>query len=139
MYAGRQAGLRLQHDRERNALRLLLDDDTRQAATSLRVPGVVDVAANGRLVGIELRTGLDERQLADALVAWMHDPVAGEFVSLEGGGALYIELTAGDADEQSRASEVELEMDLEAGGELVAISIPRRGAGYEISYPSGNR
>jgi uncharacterized protein YuzE len=131
--------LRLQHDRERNALRLLLDDDSRQAVTRLTVAGVVDVAANGRLVGIEVQTGIDETSLADALAAWLGDPVAGEFISQEGNGGLYIELTTGDPDEHTRSSEVSIDLELDTGRELVGISIPRRGAGYEISYPSGNR
>ena len=131
--------MRLQHDRSRNTLRLLLDDDSRQTATRLTAPGVIDVAANGRLVGIELQTGLEESALASAISAWLADPVAGEFVSLEGHGGLYIELTTGDPDEHARSSDVSVELELDAGRELVAIAIPRRGAGYEISYPSGNR
>jgi hypothetical protein len=42
-------------------------------------------------------------------------------------------------DDSSLSSSVELEVELDGHQEMLAISIPRRGAGYEISYPSGNR
>lgn len=131
--------MRLQHDTVRNALRLTLDRETGEVCGRSGFPGVVDVAANGRLVGIELQAGAPETDLARMLKRWIDDPVAGEFVSVDADGTAYIELTAGEADESARSSEVMLEVELNEHREMLAVSIPRRGTGYEISYPSGNR
>jgi hypothetical protein len=131
--------LKLIHDRHKNALRLTLADSAESAKQQVAYPGLVDVAANGRLVGVEVQTGRTHRDLSLMLSRWSQDPVAGEFVSSEPNGTFYIELTAGEVDDSLRSSSVELEVELDDRQEMLAISIPRRGAGYEISYPSGNR
>ena len=131
--------MRLQHDKEHNALRLTLDNEGGIPATRTTVAGLVDVAANGRLVGVELRTDVSAAGLATMFERWTSDPVAGEFVELNTDGTVYIELTTGDAGEEALSTTVELAMEFDEGNALLAVSIPRRGAGYEISYPSGNR
>lgn len=130
--------MRLLHDSEHNALRLTLDDLPDVAGVD-RLRGLVDVAAGGRLVGIELRTGEAESDLRQRLRRWLVDPVAGEYVTVDPDGTVYIELTTGDPDDDVRSTDVDLNVELDASGELLSIAIPRRGAGYEISYPSGNR
>ena len=131
--------MRLQHDSVRNVLRLTLDGEPGEVCCCAGLAGMVDVAANGRLVGIELQAGAPEPDLARMLKRWTDDPVAGEFVFVDADGTAYIELTAGEADESARSSEVMLEVELNEHREMLAVSIPRRGTGYEISYPSGNR
>ena len=103
------------------------------------MPGVVDVAANGRLVGIELRANASEDETRRRLRRWLSDPVAGEFTAVEPDGTAYIELTVGEPDEEVRSSALDLLMETDANGDVVAVVIPRRGPDYEISYPSGNR
>jgi uncharacterized protein YuzE len=131
--------LRLRHDAATNALRLTLDGVSGEVCERTSLTGMVDVAANGRLVGIELWSGVGETDLARMLKRWTGDPVAGEFVSVDSDGTAYIELTAGGADDTARSSTVLLDIDLNEHSEMLAVSIPRRGTGYEISYPSGNR
>ncbi len=132
--------MRLIYDSEKNALRLVLDDeDADAAAVTTAVQGVVDVATNGRLVGVELRSAAGEDSARRRLRRWLADPVAGEFTSVESDGTAYIELTVGDPHEEVRSSPLDLLIETDAAGELVAVVIPRHGPDYEISYPSGNR
>ncbi|HET7142343.1 MAG TPA: DUF2283 domain-containing protein [Candidatus Limnocylindria bacterium] len=132
--------MRLRYQPQENSLRLTLDAEGGGPARRLPLPGLVDVGEGGRLVGVELHPapGVD---LARALARWRGDAVAAEYVSLDGSTA-YIELSAPDEAslrEQMRAAEATLAAELDASGALVALSIPRHGAGYEISYPSGNQ
>lgn len=131
--------MRLEHDKQRNALRLTLAGDAGPPASSTALSGVVDVSLNGRLSGVEIRTGLAEADARRLLALWLADPVAGAYTSVEQDGTVYIELSEGELDDNARSSAVDLGVEMSAGRELLAVSIPRRGAGYEISYPSGNR
>ena len=131
--------MRLIHDRDNNALRLVLGDDPALPGTTSRMNGLVDVTAGGRLAGIELHTGDTEPEARNRLGRWLSDPVAGQYVTVEPDGTVYIELTAGEPGDDVRSSELDLVVETGLGGEMLAVSIPRRGAGYEISYPSGNR
>lgn len=97
------------------------------------------MAANGRLVGIELRSESGEAETRRHLRHWLSDPIAGEFTAVEPDGIAYIELTVGDPDEDVRSSALDLLVETDAAGDVVAVVIPRRGPDYEISYPSGNR
>lgn len=131
--------MRLIHDAKNNALRIVLDDEPGVPSSSLRLRGLVDVAAGGRLVGIEFRPGDHGSTVRRSLHRWLEDSLAGEFMTLEPDGRVYIELTSGDAQDHVRSSPLDLTAEFDTSGELLAVSIPRRGAGYEISYPSGNR
>jgi hypothetical protein len=53
-------------------------------------------------------------------------------------GSAYVELAPSPFG-AVRSAPVRLLVEFDRDDELVAIAIPRRGAGYEISYPSGNQ
>lgn len=130
--------MHLVHDRATNTLRLRLDRDTGTAgAPPEQVSGIIDIAEGGRLVGLEL-TPPEGIIATDWMSQWLDDPIAGEWVTIEDDGRVYIQLTTGD-DRHVRSTPLTLLADHESGSRLRAISIPRRGAGYEISYPSGNQ
>jgi hypothetical protein len=126
--------MRLAWDGATNLLRLTLSDDE-PAASSVTRPGTLDVAANGRLVGVELR-GSDLPRL---LRRWSADPIATEFTHLSDDDSAYIDLSSGPPENDIRSSEVTVTAELDSETACVALAIPRRGAGYEIAYPSGNR
>lgn len=128
----------LTHDTSTNSLRLSMADDAAPVNVE-RVHGVLDVAENGRLVGVELQFDSGEDTVRHRLRRWTSDPAAAEYTTIEPDGTAYIELTSGDPDDFVVSSPVELTLESDADGALLAVSIPRRGAGYEISYPSGNR
>lgn len=132
--------MRLTYRPTENALRLSLDDAPATSARLVDLPGYVDVGEGGRLVGVELLGGAGIN-LDAALQPWLADPIAAEWVSLEGDSA-YITLSAPEESmghEQVRATPATLGAEVDGSRRLIALSIPRSGAGYEISYPSGNR
>ncbi|CCF84960.1 hypothetical protein [Nitrolancea hollandica] len=131
--------MRLSYRQRENTLRLTLDHQEGPVQTETVLPGLIDVGEGGRLVGVEVRAG-DEVDLRRILESWLTDPVASEFVAA-GEDAVYITLSTADEaapDEQLRTAEATFLAELDASGNLVALSIPRRGHGFEISYPSGN-
>jgi hypothetical protein len=69
-------------------------------------PALLDVGANGRLIGVEV---------GDAWVSVMDLP--------------------GEEDPYARSASIEVAISAETPP---SITIPRRGPGYEITYPSGN-
>lgn len=92
-----------------NTLCLLLGEG--EATTAERVPATIDIGTGGRLVGVELPRG-------------------------------YIDVMEPEADTEhlTRSAEVEVVVEREReSGVAVAVTVPRRGAGYEITYPSGNQ
>lgn len=126
------------YDSATNTLRLTLDKPAEQEITrTIELDGTIDVSSNGRLVGIEFRADAGP-SLRHALRAWTADPVAGEFTTVESDGTAYIQLTVGD-DRDARSTPLPLQAGFDRDDHLIAIGIPRRGEGYEISYPSGNR
>lgn len=132
--------MRLTYRPRENTLRLTLDEGRASAAGSVELPGYVDIGEGGRLMGVEV-LARDEIDLPRALAPWLADPVAAEWVTLEPESA-YIELSAPEEKldrEQVRATRATLRAELDESRRLLALAIPRRGAGYEISYPSGNR
>ena len=131
--------MRLTYDSENNSLRLVLDDEPGPGIATTRIQGVVDVATNGRLVGVELGASDGAPAARRRLQRWLDDPVTGEFTSVEPDGTAYIELTVGEPDDEVLSSPLDLLVECTAAGELVAVVIPRHGPDYEISYPSGNR
>lgn len=124
--------MRLDYDRDRNLLRLSLDGAGASATAVGHTPGFVDMAAGGRLIGVEL--ALSDALTEQALADWAADG------ALDIADAVaYIQLTSGADDDTARSTAVELVVEFDQAGAVAALGIPRRGAGYEISYPSGNR
>jgi hypothetical protein len=76
-----------------------------------QVPATIDIGTGGRLVGVELPTGYVE----------VMEPEAG-------------------TEHLTRSASAEVAVARERGsGVPVTVTLPRRGAGYEITYPSGNQ
>ena len=120
--------MRVEYDSEKNALRLMPDGESAVVIVRrVEARGVIDVAGGGRLAGIEL-SGLR----AEQLLGWK-----GSETDVEGGTA-YFAISEGD-DHNTRSVGVVVALELVANDALLAIVIPRRGEGYEISYPSGNQ
>src|SRR5690348_5510243 len=97
--------------------------------------GYVEMGTGGRLAGVEL---LDAGggDLAALLACWIGDVDAGEYLSVSDHSA-YIELSESEApNEPTRAAAATFGADLDDDGRLIALSIPRHGSGYEITYPS---
>jgi hypothetical protein len=132
--------LRLRYHPEENTLRLTLDREQGIAQRRIKLSGYVDMGVGGRIVGVEtLRQ--PSFDLNEALAPWLSDETAATYVSLEDDSA-YIELSApeeADIREQVRAVPATFTAEIDADGRMTALSIPRHGAGYEISYPSGNQ
>ena len=134
------ASVQLSYESADNRLRLALDGEDTAPAKQLSLRGYVDMGVGGRLVGIEM-LGPDAFDLRQALARWLDDEIAGEYLSVAGDSA-YIELSTPEEPsitEQTRSVEAMFGADLDSGGLLIAVSIPRRGTGYEITYPSGNQ
>jgi hypothetical protein len=121
------------HDTETNQLRLTPTVSGAFPGVSLVVErdGILDIGEAGRLIGVEFTT--DDASLD----YWRRDPAAGGFLSYDGSRA-YVQITDGDS-ELARTTPVRLRVEFDADDRLLAIAIPRRGHGYEISYPSGNQ
>ena len=132
--------MQLSYESSVNSLRLTLSDVPQTATARIGFTGYVDMGAGGRLVGIEL-LGPAAFDLRQAMAAWLTDSIASEYVSVADGSA-YIELSAAtkaSMNEQSRSVAAVFDAELDSAGQLVAVLIPRHGAGYEITYPSGNQ
>lgn len=93
-----------------NTLCLQLGGEGRAELTE-RVPATIDIGTGGRLVGVELPMGYVE----------VMEPEAG-------------------TEHLTRSAAAEVVVARERGsGVPVTVTVPRRGAGYEITYPSGNQ
>lgn len=122
--------MQLRVDREANALVVtpdMADQETRNATTE----GTIDVGADGALLGIEIRGSAMWTILARQFAGW------GSAVTVDEGAA-YVSLMPGD-DRNARSAEIEIGVGLDEQGHVARLSVPRRGTGYEITYPSGNR
>jgi uncharacterized protein YuzE len=131
--------MRLQYRSELNTLRLTLDVEQGAAETFVELVGIIDIAEQGRLVGIELET--NELRFDEAAAPWLADAIAGLYIEVDG-ERCYVALSAPGENlvsEHLRSANVRVQAELDTNGKLVALSIPRRGHGYEISFPSGNR
>lgn len=122
--------MRLRVDRERNAL-VVTPDIEDEPAREVRADGTIDVGTGGVLLGVEVRRVAGLEGLAERFAGW------GSAATVDGGAA-YVALMAGD-DSQARSAEIGVAVGLDERGRVASLSIPRRGAGYEITYPSGNR
>ena len=102
----------LEVDLATNTLRLLLADGMAELpAYETREHATIDIGAGGRLVGVELPDGY-----VDVMPA---EPGTEHLI-------------------RSSGAEVDVERE-QASGAAVALTVPRRGEGYEITYPSGNQ
>ena len=102
----------LEVDLAANSLRLVLSGDEAGEATRVeRRPATIDVGSGGRLVGVELESGYVD----------VMPPQAG-------------------TEHLIRSAEAEVLLEMGEGRETtIALVLPRSGAGYEITYPSGNQ
>lgn len=108
-------------DRPGNLLRLVLRPHATTAPLAERsIVAILDVGARGRLIGLELPP--------DAA-----DPLGdGPYLSVDPAGP-------GCAEPLARAVPADVTVVTDAAGRLVEARLPRRGAGYAVTYPSGNR
>jgi uncharacterized protein YuzE len=131
--------VRLSYRSAENILRLTLDEERGDVVHRRSIDGYIDIAEQGRLVGIELdRGGAD---LTSLFSTWLKDRIAKEYVEIDDDGA-YVALSAPDEaipEQHIRTAELEIVAELDGNDQLVSIAIPRRGHGYEISFPSGNQ
>jgi len=123
--------VRILLDTARNLLRFRLREGA-PAGPPRPARGTVDMGEGGRLLGLELSA---DAALA-AGIAPDGGPCAPQFDPAL--GTLYLPVTA-PVGGQARAAEVEVLLRTAADGALLAVDLPRRGHGYEIAYPSGNR
>lgn len=66
--------------------------------------------------------------------------VRGRLLGVELDGAYLMVCPSSDDDAGlARAIEVEVAVRRDAAGRVAHVSVPRRGAGYEITFPSGNQ
>lgn len=125
--------MELTYDSEANTLRLVLPvpDEPADPAFVKSIDGILDIGENGRLIGIEFDADEGEFHL------WLIDPVAGGFSNLDTNDRAYIQISPDDGN--FRSTELPLTAEFNAYGEIISLIIPRRGSGYEITYPSGNQ
>ena len=104
--------MKLLVDTTRNVLHLVLIE--RQAEPTRRIEGrgVLDIGLRGRLIGFELL--------------------------LPGEPPRYLPLEE-SADPFARTAETAVIAEVDEAGSVYSAEIPRRGADFEISYPSGNQ
>lgn len=131
--------MRLTYWPRENALRFAFDSEPCRVARTVEGIGVLDLGEQGRLLGIEISAapGLD---LQRALQAWHDRHWTGGWLSL-GAGSAYLRLAperVAQASRQARSVQVRLALELDEQGRLLALVLPRRGEGYELSSPSGS-
>ncbi len=122
-----------------NALRFALGSEPRPVARTVEGIGVLDLGEQGRLLGLEISAapGLD---LQRALHTWYDRHRTGGWLSLSAGSA-YLRLVpehVARASRHARSVQVRLALELDEQGRLLALVLPRRGEGYELSAPSGS-
>ncbi len=125
--------MRIRHDAARNLLRLHLRRELPIGAPR-PAQAAIDIGTGGRLLGLEL---LADATLAAPWLAPSGDPLAPDYDSA--GGSLYVPISADEGGPNVRTALAEVSLAVGRDGALLAIDLPRRGHGYEISYPSGNR
>jgi len=122
----------LTYDSQTNSLRLSPTSSVAAVISRMtKIDGILDIGEAGRLIGVEFPAD------ASSLANWRSDPSTDPYVTHDAGRA-YIQITAGDTG-TSRSTEIELTAEYDSDNRLLALAIPRRGHGYEISYPSGNQ
>lgn len=99
------------------------------AATEER-PGVIDVGRRGRLVGLEVRLS------RESMRRWAADLPA-HFFEIPVDGHIYLALD-GEGSDEVRSAALTTTVEFDADGLVLRIGVPRRGPGWELSWPSGN-
>ena len=99
-------------DTARNVLEFELAPDAR-AGKWRQAEADLDIGERGRLLGLDLHLSESAQPVSSIVVDDRPDPYA-------------------------RTARVTVECGFAADGSLVRVILPRRGPGYEISYPSGN-
>lgn len=99
-------------DTTRNVLRLVLIDRQDPATRRINGRGALDIGPRGRLIGFELL--------------------------LPGEMPRYLPLEESE-NAFSRTAEAPVIAEVDEQGAVYSVEIPRRGDGFEISYPSGNK
>lgn len=113
--------------------------ECRPPREEIEATGILDLGERGQVLGIEVAPlpGLDVRR---TLHRWRKE-ITGAGHAGEGDGDVYLQLST---DESARAARlarsvpVRLRLTLDERGEVVAVTFPRRGDDYELSYPSGS-
>lgn len=118
---------------DRNVLRLTLRPGAVAVGPPETATATIDVGERGSLLGIELPA--DDRLIAPwragaAGSAAAYDPTS---------GSLAMALVPDASGPHVRTVEATVALHRDRAGGLVALDLPRRGAGYEIAYPSGNQ
>ena len=122
--------MELTYDSADNSLRLTPNapDATPPPVSKRALAGILDVGEGGQLIGIEFNaTSAD-------LTLWH----SGAAIQIDGSGRAYVEITQ-DSGGNARSTTLQLTAEYDADGHITAITIPRHGDGYEITYPSGNQ
>jgi hypothetical protein len=122
-----------------DALRLVVQWETATVARTVEVAGVLDLGEQGRLLGLEIG-GVPGLDLGQAVRSWHEQRGAAGWLSL-GDGSAYLQLVAEPVARTTRhvrSVAVRLSLELDAQGRLLAVVLPRRGADYELSSPSGS-
>lgn len=122
--------MRLTVDREANTLVVTPDSD-QQSMRTVIADGTLDVGEGGVLLGVEVQVSEALGDLAGQFGGW-DDAVDTDDTSA------YLTLMPGD-DSHARSTPIAVKIGLAASGQVTSLSVPRRGEGYEITYPSGNR
>jgi hypothetical protein len=125
--------MRILLDLRRNTLELRLRESARAPETWVRVPATIDMGEAGQLLGVEV----DLTGSPPDATPWEAGEV-GFGVYDPAWRSLYLEIGEAE-DRNTRSVPVEVRAGLDARGSLTSVEIDRRGAGYEISYPSGNQ
>ncbi len=131
--------MQLEYDRQQNALRVTPGCWRSTPVTRENLPGVVDVVEGGRLLGVEISSVDDPDRQTDRFHRWLQDPLASDYVDISEDGSVYIQLSEQKSNDAVRSADTLITIELDAEHLITAVSFPRRAAGYEISYPSGNR
>jgi hypothetical protein len=99
------------------------------------LPATIDIGEQGRLLGIEM----DIKTVTAPALRW--PPESSDLVSFDTkGGTCYLAI---EPEPEShafvRSVRGEVRMVTDERGMAAEVILPRRGEGYEITYPSGNR
>jgi hypothetical protein len=109
--------------------------ERRDATAEHPVPATIDIGAEGRLLGIEI----DITDKHGSALRWPAEAAA--IVSIDrSGGTSYLAIESDPAsDVLARSVPGTVCIATDPGGLVEEVILPRRGTGYEITYPSGNR
>lgn len=125
--------LRIVLDLRRNTLEFRLRDDVGETMAWETHPATVDIGEAGRLLGVEV----DLSAAPERAEPWRATtPPHGEYDPVT--CTLYVALDS-RVDMHARSASATARAGIDRDGRLMSLEIPRRGEGFEISYPSGNQ